>query len=115
MGYDHTRLKALLSETGYDVAYDHFVSKPDLPFVLIQRTRTVNHYADNRVHAKVNHFRVILATERKDSTAERAVESVFNRNEIPWEIEDEVYVKDQRVHQVFYETEEIETFEEMEE
>ncbi len=102
------RLIDLISGSGYEWVYDHFVSKPALPFVLIARQNSVNIYADNRVYAKANRWNVILCTEKKETAAEKALEAIFNEAEICWEVFDEFFNKEDRVHEVIYEFTEME-------
>lgn len=102
------RLIELISGGGYEYVYDHFVSKPALPFVLIARQTTENMFADNRVYAKANRWHVILCTEKKETATEKALEAIFNENEICWEVFDEFYNKEDRLYQIIYEFSEME-------
>ena len=81
-----SELKTLLDSTGYPVAYDHFNDTPSVPFIAYLETGTVNFFADNKVYEKVIKVDVELYTDKKDLTAETALESVLDANEIPWEV-----------------------------
>jgi hypothetical protein len=102
------RLIDIISGSGYEYVYDHFVSKPALPFVLIARQTTENMFADNRVYAKANRWHVILCTEKKETATEKALEAIFDENEICWEVFDEFYNKEDRLYQIIYEFSEME-------
>ena len=97
------RLLEIIKETGLEAAYNHFVSKPELPFVLIRRESSVNMFADNVVFYKGNRWNVILCTEKKSSETERIIEAAFDENEICWEVIEESYIKEERLYQVIYE------------
>ena len=105
---DAERLKAILSATGFPVAYDHFISAPDLPFIVYMRETSPNFHADNRVWRKINRWNVYLCTELKSREAERVLENVLDMFEIAYEVIDELYIKDERLYQIIYEFEELE-------
>jgi len=102
------RLIELISEGGYEYVYDHFVSKPALPFVLITREASENMFADNRVYIKANRWHVVLCTEKKETATEKALEAIFDEANICWEVFDEFFNKEDRVHQIIYEFSEME-------
>jgi len=91
------RLIDIISGSGYEYVYDHFVSKPALPFVLIARQMSENMYADNRVYVKA-----------KETATEKTLEAIFDENEICWEVFDEFYNKEDRLYQIIYEFSEME-------
>ena len=102
------RLIDLISGGGYEYVYDHFVSKPALPFVLISREASENMFADNRVYIKANRWNVVLCTEKKETATEKALEAIFDDAGICWEIFDEFFNKEDRVHQIIYQFSEME-------
>lgn len=107
-GLNVDRLKEILKQTGFPVAYDHFISDPAIPFILFRRAHAANVYADNRVYVRANKWEVILVTEKKSSAAERTLESTFDEWEICWEVADEFFVKEERIYQTIYEITELE-------
>ena len=102
------RLIDILNESVFEAAYDHFISKPALPYVLFSRAASDNFYADNRVFAKVNRWRLTLCTELKSTETEKTLERILDENEICYEVFDEFFVKEERLYQVIYEFEEVE-------
>ena len=105
---DAERLKAILAATGFPVAYDHFISAPDLPFIVYMRETSPNFHADNRVWRKINRWNIYLCTELKSREAERVLENVLDLFEIAYEVIDELYIKDECLYQIIYEFEELE-------
>lgn len=103
-----TRLLELLRSSGFSVAYDHFIAAPPLPFLLLLRQRTSNLYADDRVYQKANLYQIVLCTERKSLRTEKKLEAILDESEIPWEVEDESYIKEERLYQIIYSIEELE-------
>lgn len=102
------RLIDILNETGFEAAYDHFISAPALPFILLSRSASSNLFADDKVYKKINRWRLFLNTELKSSDTEKAVEKVLSDNGICFEVVDEFYTKEERLYQTIYEFEEME-------
>ncbi|MFO7295963.1 MAG: hypothetical protein C0P72_008060 [Clostridia bacterium] len=98
-----SELYALLKSTGYPVAYSHFPaeSAPQPPFITYRVEGSANFFADNRVHAKINNILVELYTEKKDLTAEAALEAVFDMNGITYETL-ETWIPDEGIFQKVY-------------
>jgi len=99
-----SELYALLKSTGYPVAYSHFPaeSAPQPPFITYRVEGSANFFADNRVHAKINNILVELYTEKKDLTAEAALEAVFDLNGIAYETT-ETWIESEALFQKTYE------------
>lgn len=102
------RLKEILEATEFPVAYDHFISEPKLPFILFMRLRSPNFYADDKVFERVNRWQIILVTEKKSRATEKKLEAILDEFGIPYSVEDEAYIKEERVYQIMYEFEEME-------
>ncbi len=105
---DGERLKAILSCTGFPVAYNHFISAPEIPFIVFMRASSPNFHADNRVYQRINRWEIYLCTEYKSRASERVLENVLDLFEIPYTVTDEYYIKDERLYQIVYEFEELE-------
>lgn len=106
--FDIQRLIEILTGSGYEAAYDHFISSTGLPYILFMRDTSTNFFADNRVYQRVNVWHVVLCTEKKETATERALEAIFDDNGICWEVYDEAFVKEERLHQIIYEFSEME-------
>ena len=98
-----SELYALLKSTGYPVAYSHFPaeSAPEPPFITYREVDSVNFFADSRVHKKITNVSVELYTDRKDLTAEAALEAVFDLNGITYETL-ETWIPDEGLFQKVY-------------
>lgn len=91
-------LKSLLETTGYPVAYSHFTSKKNPPFVCYLVTPSDNFSADNTTYHEVINVDIELYTKIKDETAENKIKKLLNEHELPWEY-DEQYIQSEGVFQ----------------
>ena len=97
------KLKEILSTLGYAVAYDHFNTNTKTPFLIFRRHSTRNFMADGRVNKKVNNIYVELYTDKKDIEIEQKLENLFDKNDIVYNIESELYIQEENVYQIIYE------------
>ena len=76
----------ILAESGYPVAYLAFPADtcPEMPFITFQEIGSNNVSADGRVWQRVRIYQVDLFTRYKDPTAENALESAFDNNDLFW-------------------------------
>ena len=95
-------LKALLETTGLPVAYHHFKTPPEPPYIVYLFSYSSNFGADNKVHGKVNNYQVELYTTIKDPASEKLVEDLFDANDIFWD-KTETYIDSEDLYQVLYE------------
>jgi hypothetical protein len=95
-------LKLLLNQTGYPVAYSHFNSTVNAPFITYLEAFSSNQFADNKVHTKVKNVQVELYTNYKDLTAESTLEDILDANEIPYETT-ETFIESEQLFQKIYE------------
>ncbi len=97
-----SELKNILDTTGYPVAYDHFESNPEPPYIVYLTPYSTNFGADNKVYSKINHGQIELYTSIKDSGAEQVLENVLDDASIFYE-KVETYIESQKLYQVIYE------------
>jgi hypothetical protein len=100
-------LKSILKQTGYPVAYSHFVSTsenppPKPPFITYLVSFSSNQFADNKVYKKIQNVQVELYTNYKDLTAESTLEDILDANEIPYETT-ETFIESEQLFQKIYE------------
>lgn len=95
-------LNQLLKQTGYPVAYSHFNSAVNAPFITYLEAFSSNQFADNKVHTKVKNIQVELYTDYKDLTAESTLETILDANEIPYETT-ETFIESEQLFQKIYE------------
>jgi hypothetical protein len=99
---DEAALFTLLKSTGLPVAYHHFKTPPEPPYIVYLFSYSSNFGADNKVHGKVNNYQVELYTKTKDPTSEALIEGLFDANEIYWD-KTETYIESEGLYQVLYE------------
>lgn len=97
-----SELYTLLKQTGFPVSYSHFDVPVTPPFICYLVDASPNFTADNKVYHKINDVRIELYTTKKDLTAESAIESLLDSNEIPYE-SDELFIQSEGVFQKIYE------------
>lgn len=97
-------LYTILKATGYPVAYSHFEEKTRLPFITYLVVGSENFFADNEVYKKIENIRIELYTSTKDLEAEKKLEDLLNKNEIPYECSEE-WIESEKVFQRIYEVE----------
>lgn len=96
-------LKSILEQTGYPVAYNHFNSEPTVPFLVYRLPSSSHFIADNVVYHNIEDIEVELYTNKKDLTAEQALESILRQNELPFQ-SFEVWIDSEKLFQKTYET-----------
>jgi len=95
-------LKKILDATGYPVAYSHFSSKQQPPFICYLEDNSSNFSADNKVYHKGKDIFIELYTSKKDLVAEKKLEDLLDENEIPYD-SDETYIESEKIFQKIYE------------
>jgi hypothetical protein len=95
-------LKTILEQMDIPVAYDHFNTSTNPPFIAYRRDSTSNFGADNVVYKKINNYYVELYTEFKSPALEEQLESLFNINNIFYNVESEDYIDTEQMYQVIY-------------
>ncbi len=99
---DEAALFTLLKSTGLPVAYHHFKTPPEPPYIVYLFSYSSNFGADNKVYQKVPRYQVELYTTIKDLASEKLIEDLFDENSIYWE-KTETYIDSEGLYQVLYE------------
>ena len=99
---DEATLFTLLKSTGLPVAYHHFKTPPEPPYIVYLFSYSSNFGADNKVHGKVNNYQVELYTTIKDPASEKLIEDALNGADVYWE-KTEMYIDSEGLYQVLYE------------
>ena len=96
-------ITAMLDETGFPVAYDHFTEgeAPDPPFIVFLFPRANNFSADGKVYEKINELNIELYTDLKQPDVEAQLEDVLDRHEIFYN-KNEVWIPDEKLYEVIY-------------
>lgn len=95
-------LKTLLEQLNISVAYDHFNTETNPPFIVFKRYSQNNFGADDIVYEKINNYYVYLVTEYKDAELEEELENVLTEAGIFFNVESEDYVDDEKCYQIVY-------------
>lgn len=99
---DEATLFTLLKSTGLPVAYHHFTSPPEPPYIVYLFAYSSNFGADNKVHSQADNYQVELYTKTKDPAAEALIECLFDDNDMYWE-KTETFIESEGLYQVLYE------------
>lgn len=94
--------KKLKEKFGVSVAYDHFESKPTLPFIVFVDEGKDGYEADNLNYFKFSKTRVELYTESKDLKFEERLENFFDEEELIFEDDGSVYIEDEKLYVHYY-------------
>lgn len=95
-------LFALLKTTRLPVAYHHFTSPPNLPYIVYLLSGSSNVGADNKVYKKTNSYQVELYTATKSPANEKLIEDALDGADIYWD-KTEIYIDTEGLYQVLYE------------
>ena len=99
---DEKSLKTLLESTRMPVAYHHYTSPPQPPYLIYLFSDAENFGADNKVYISYNAYDIELYTLEKDPAAEKKLETVLNAAEIYWE-KSEVRIETEGLYRALYE------------
>mgnify|MGYP006876283184 CR=1 FL=1 len=97
-----TFYEKLKSEFNISVAYDHFESKPTVPFIVFLDEGKRVYAADNINYFKFNNIRVELYTDRKDLELEEQLENFFNRENLIFVDDGSTYIEDEKLYVHYY-------------
>lgn len=95
-------LKQILEQLNIPVAYDHFNTATNPPFIVFRRYSQSNFGADNVVYKKINNYYVELYTEFKDADIEEQLELVLTDAGIFYNVESEDYIDTEKMYEVIY-------------
>lgn len=90
-----------LKAAGYPVAYHHFTTSPEPPYIVYIRTNDDNISSDYKVHGKFKNYQVELYTVKKDLEAERKIEAILNTIDPKYQTFEE-YIESEQMYQVVY-------------
>lgn len=101
----HKTIYELLKSLNIPVAYDHFKSNKDvsIPFVVYREINTDTFKADGKTYYRPYNFEIELITEKKDITLQQQLEELLTTNNIPYDINDEVWDDEEQIYHNYYE------------
>ncbi len=99
----HEELKAVLEETGFPLAYDHFAEgeSPDPPFLCFLSPSSDNFAADGIAYYKKSVVHAELYTDEKNPETEAVLEAVLDRHGLFYN-KTEVWIESERLYEVLY-------------
>lgn len=102
---EHKQIYDLLKTLNIPVAYDHFDNNKTLkpPFVVYRETPADLFNADGIVYFRQYTFEIELVTEIKDVALQKRIEGLLTTNNIPYELNDEIWDEDEKIYHNFYE------------
>ena len=101
----HAEIYNLLKTLDIPVAYDHFNTNKEVtpPFIAYREVAPETFKADSVTYYRPYNFEIELVTEIKDPGLEQAIEELLTNNQIPYDINAEVWDDDERIYHNFYE------------
>lgn len=101
----HKDIYDLLKTLYIPVAYDHFDSDKNVtpPFAVYREIAPDTFKADGITYYRPYNFEIELVTEKKDVALEKTIEDLLTSNNIPYDINSEVWDEDERIYHNFYE------------
>lgn len=101
----HKEIFDLLKTLNIPVAYDHFDSNKKIvpPFIVYREISPNTFKANNIIYYRPYNFEIELVTEKKEVDIEEAIEELLTENNIPYDIDSEVWDEDERIYHNFYE------------
>ncbi len=101
----HKQLFDLLKTLNIPVAYDHFDSNKQInpPFIVYRELAPETFKADGITYYRPYEFEIELVTEIKDVSLEGQVETLLTENNIPYDMDNELWDDDEKIYHNFYE------------
>lgn len=96
-------IKQILEQLNIPVAYDHFNTPTNPPFIAYRRYSQDNFGADNKVYKVINNYYVYLITQYKDVELEQQLEDVLTEAEAFFNVISEDYINEENIYQIVYE------------
>ena len=93
----------ILNSSGIPFRYHHFDSPPSTPYGAYIYTGADAIYADGITPEHFDNIRLELYTDKKSPETEKKLENTLTKNEIAFEIVDEVYIKEEKLFMKIYE------------
>lgn len=93
----------ILNSSGIPFRYHHFDGPPPIPYGAYIYTGADAIYADGVTPEHFDNIRLELYTDKKSPETEKLLENTLTKNEIAFEIVDEVYIKEEKLFMRIYE------------
>lgn len=96
-------LNTALRATGYPVAYSHFKQAVTPPYIAYIEAGDSDIKADNHNYLSISNINVELYTDKKDLTAEAALQNKLKELEIPYRKNPDTWIEEEGLFQIIYE------------
>lgn len=95
----------LLKNLNIPVAYDHFDTNKNVnpPFIVFREIASNTFKADDLTYYRPYNYELEVITEKKDIELQESIEGLLTENNIPYNLEDEVWDNDEKIYHNFYE------------
>ena len=100
----HKQIFDLLKTLEIPVAYDHFDSNKQVtpPFIAYREVAPDTFKADGITYYRPYEFEIELVTCKKDVSLESQIETLLTNNNIPYDIENELWDDEEKIYHNFY-------------
>lgn len=101
----HKEVYDMLKTLNIPVAYDHLDSNKQInpPFIVYRELAPDTFKADGITYYRPYEFEIELVTEKKDVLLEGQVETLLTENNIPYDMDNELWDDDEKIYHNFYE------------
>ena len=101
----HKEVYDMLKTLKIPVAYDHLDSNKQVnpPFIVYRELAPDTFKADGITYYRPYEFEIELVTEKKDVLLEGQVETLLTENNIPYDMDNELWDDDEKIYHNFYE------------
>lgn len=92
----------VLQSTGLPVAYSHFRTAQQPPFLVYIGNGQSNFSADNTFYHSANEYRIEYYFEKKNEQNEQAIETALLSNGYQYEKSEDTYITEQNLYVLYY-------------
>ena len=100
----HKDIFNMLKTLNIPVAYDHFNDNKTInpPFVVYREISPDTFDADGITYYRPYNFEIELITDKKDVALETNLETLLTNNNLPYDIDSEVWDEEEKIYHNFY-------------
>lgn len=98
----HSDLFNILKKIGIEVAYDHFDTPVNPPFIVYRESDPDSLFADDINYVDFLNFEIELVTKKKDLLLENSISNKLKENEIPYR-KNQLWDSAEKIYHTIYE------------
>ena len=101
---EHKEIYDLLKTLNIPVAYNHFNSNKTItpPFIVYREVAPDTFKADGITYYRPYNFEIELITETKNTALQKTIEELLTTNNIPYDVDSEIWDEDEKIYHNFY-------------